>query len=353
MSDNKKSKKIFKTIGLLVVLGLLIGSFFGYNYYSKIMLSNVQLEKDSTFIYIKPNSDTKTVSELLLNQNILKNVESFEWLAEKKNYRGKHIVPGKYNIKNGWSNNDLLNHLRAGNGVLEVKVQFNQKRDLEQLAGALSKNIMIDSVDLYQYITSKEIINHYGFNKNTMIAMFIPNTYNVDWAISKENLIKRMAKEYKRFWNADRKKKLKRVGISQSEAITLASIVYWETKIPKDKKTIAGVYLNRIRIGMPLQADPTLIYASGDYSLKRVLNKHKEINSPYNTYKNRGLPPGPILIPPISYIDAVLNFEKHSYLYFVAKEDFSGESYFSKNYTQHLRYARLYQNALNKRKIFK
>ena len=180
-----------------------------------------------------------------------------------------------------------------------------------------------------------------------------PNTYFVNFDISVDDLMKRMAKEYKNFWNADRKSKLKASGLSQSEATTLASIVFSETNSKKDIPTIAGVYMNRLRIGMPLQADPTLIFAMGDYSIRRVLNKHKKIDSPYNTYKNKGLPPGPIIIPPIRYIDAVLNYEKHDYLYFVAKEDFSGDSYFAKNYAQHLIYARRYQKALNRRGVYR
>lgn len=349
----KKGNKAFKIIGLILVLGLLVGGFIGLNYYNKTMKPNIDTKNKTVFIFIPPKANTQSVLDILNSKDLLKNSESFKWLADKKNYRGKNIVPGKYKITSGWSNNDLINHLRAGNGRLDVSVTFNQIRDLKQLAGTLSKNIMIDSSDVYHYISDIKTMNKYGFNKQTFISMFIPNTYYVQWHISKEDLIKRMAKEYKAFWTTSRKNKLKRSGLTQSEVITMASIVYWETKIPKDKKTIAGVYMNRLRIGMPLQADPTLIFALGDYTINRVLNKHKEVNSPYNTYKNRGLPPGPILIPPISYVDAVLNFEKHNYLYFVAKEDFSGESYFSKTYSQHLNYARRYQKALSKRKIYR
>lgn len=351
-TSEKKGSIVFKVIGIIILIGLIIGGIIGYKIYTKTMQPNINSNNESVFIFIPPQSQMQDVSNLLDSKGILINKASFEWVAEKKNYQGKNIVPGKYKISDGWSNNDLINHLRAGNGRLDVSITFNQIRDLKQLSGALSRNIMIDSASVYQYITDPKTINKYGFNKNTFISMFVPNTYYVQWHVSKEDLIKRMAKEYKTFWNTSRKNKLTRSGLTQSEVITMASIVYWETKIPKDKKTIAGVYMNRIRIGMPLQADPTLIFAAGDYSIKRVLDKHKEIKSPYNTYKNLGLPPGPILIPPISYVDAVLDFEKHKYLYFVAKEDFSGESYFSKTYTQHLNYARRYQKALNKRKIF-
>lgn len=349
----KKRNITVKVIGSIILLGLIIGGIIGFNIYSKTMKPNINSMNKDVFIFIPPQSNMKDISNLIQEKGIFNNQQSFEWVAEKKNYKGKNIVPGKYKISDGWSNNDLINHLRAGNGRLDVSITFNQIRDLQQLSGALSKSIMIDSASVYQYISDPKTIQKYGFNKQTFISMFVPNTYYVQWHISKEDLIKRMANEYKSFWTTTRKNKLKRSGLTQSEIVTMASIVYWETKIPKDKKTIAGVYMNRIRKGMPLQADPTLIFASGDYSINRVLDKHKQINSPYNTYKNRGLPPGPILIPPISYIDAVLDFEKHKYLYFVAKEDFSGESYFSKTYTQHLNYARRYQKALNKRKIYR
>lgn len=351
--ERKRGNKVLKIAGVLILIALIIGGIIGFNIYNKTIKPNVQTNQEEVFIFIPPHSTLQAVSDLLEAKNLLKDRTSFDWLAEKKNYKGKRIVPGKYKITNGWSNNDLINHLRAGNGRLDVSITFNQIRDLNQLAGALSQTIMIDSTSLIEYMTDLHTMQKFGFNKQTFISMFIPNTYYVQWHISKEDLIKRMAKEYKSFWNTSRKNKLKKSGLTQSEVITMASIVYWETKIPKDKKTVAGVYMNRIRIGMPLQADPTLIFALGDYSVNRVLDKHKTIDSPYNTYKNLGLPPGPILIPPISYVDAVLDFEKHNYLYFVAKEDFSGESYFSKTYSQHLNYARRYQKALNKRKIYR
>jgi UPF0755 protein len=182
--------------------------------------------------------------------------------------------------------------------------------------------------------------------------MFIPNTYNVNFDITVPELMARMAKEYKKFWTPERIAKLKKCGLSQSEATTLASIVFTETNSKKDMPIIAGVYMNRIRDGWPLQADPTLIFALDDYSIKRVLNKHKKVDSPYNTYKYAGLPPGPINIPPATYIDAVLDYEKHDYYYFVAKEDFSGDSYFAKNLVQHMVYARRYQKALNDKKVY-
>jgi UPF0755 protein len=247
----------------------------------------------------------------------------------------------------------LVNHLRAGRGVKEVKVQFNQIRTKADLAGRLSRNLECDSITVLNWLNNPDSIARYGFNENTIISMFIPNTYNMKWNTSAPELMSRMGKEFKKFWNEERAEKLRTTGLSQSEVVTLASIVYWETKLTADMPKIAGVYMNRIKRGIPLQADPTVIFAVGDFSIKRVLNKHLAIDSPYNTYKYAGLPPGPILIPPGKYVDAVLNYEKHDYIYFVAKEDFSGESYFSKTLSQHNIYAARFRRALNERGIYR
>ncbi|GAA3521878.1 endolytic transglycosylase MltG [Aquimarina addita] len=353
-SVKKKSSGILKKIlGFLVLCGCIVGGYVGYLYYTNFMKANVDTKGEEVYLMIPRNANTEQVLTLINELDIIIDESSLIWMAEKKNYKGRNIVAGKYRIKDGLSNNSLINHLRAGNGKLDMTITFNQVRDLKQLSGAITRGIMLDSLDVYNWLSNKDSIRKYGFNENTIISMFIPNTYNVDWDVTASELMARMAKEYKDFWNEERIKKSKALKLSQSEITTLASVVYWETKKPKDMRTVAGVYLNRLRIGMPLQADPTLIFALGDYTIRRVLDKHKEIDSPYNTYKYNGLPPGPIIIPPISYIDAVLNYEKHDYLYFVAKEDFSGDSYFAKTYSQHLIYARRYQNALNKRNVYR
>ena len=346
-------KLIYKIALIVLLLGLVAGAYVGNIYYKNFVAANVTTEGKAPFLYIPRGATTEDVYHLMEELKVLKDQASFEWMAEKKNYTGRNIVAGKYKITDGMTNNALVNHLRAGNGRLDVAVTFNHTRDLRQLAGAMARELALDSTAILDWVSNEDSVAKFGFNKHTFISMFIPNTYRVDWAITTPALMRRMAKEYKQFWNADRKAKLQRCRLSQSEVVTLASIVYWETNLDEDKPKIAGVYMNRLRIGMPLQADPTLIFALGDYSIKRVLNKHKEIDSPYNTYKNRGLPPGPILVPPISYVDAVLDFEDHNYLYFVATENFDGRSYFAKTYQQHLVYARRYQRALNKRKIYR
>ena len=354
MSKKGKSGKLLKRIVTgVVILALGIGGYFGWIYYNSFFKANIDTGGKEVSIFIPKGADTKEVIDLIDAKGILKDRGSLEQLADIKNYRGGNIVPGKYKLSDGMTNNQLVNHLRAGNGRLDSQVTFSLVRDLKQLAGAMTKEIEPDSAEDYQWLTNPDSIGKYGFNQQTIISMLIPNTYFVDWDITTPELMARMGKEYKKFWTDARKQKLARTGLTQSQVATLASIVYWETKLPKDMRTIAGVYMNRLDIGMPLQADPTLIFALGDYSIKRVLNKHKEIDSPYNTYKNRGLPPGPVLVAPIQYMDAVLDYEDHDYLYFVAKEDFSGESYFAKTYSQHLIYARRYQKALNERNIYR
>lgn len=347
-------KKRLKQIGLILFVCAVGAGVYAYSVISKVSYPNVLVDAEkSQAFYIPSGSSASDVLDLLKTQNLIKSDENMSWLFEKKNYRGGNVVPGKYILEPNWSNNQLVNHLRAGRGAKDVKVQFNQLRTKADLAGRLAKNIEADSLSVINWLNNPDSIARYGFNKNTIISMFIPNTYNMKWNTSTPELMSRMGKEFKKFWNEDRANKLRSIGLSQSEAVTLASIVYWETKIPGDMPKVAGVYMNRIKRGIPLQADPTVIFAVGDFSIKRVLNKHLEIDSPYNTYKNAGLPPGPILIPPSSYVDAVLNYEKHDYLYFVAKEDFSGESYFSKTLSQHNIYAARFRRALNERGIYR
>jgi UPF0755 protein len=353
MTKKKKAKKGIRW--LVVVLGLLliIALAVGWQFYKKIYLPNVETGGKEMYLYIATGSSENAVLDSLLSMGVLKDADAYQWMAEQKNYQGRNVVPGKYPLKDGMSNNELLNHLRAGNGRVDVAVQFNQIQTKAQLAGRLAHQIEPDSLTVYQWLTHADSIAAYGFTDETIMAMFIPNTYYLTWNTSTPQLMQRMAREYKAFWTAERQAKAQEAGLTQSEVVTLASIVYWETKKPEDMPKVAGVYMNRLKVGMPLQADPTLIFAIGDFSMKRVLNKDKEIESPYNTYKYLGLPPGPILIPPIIFVDAVLNYEKHDYYYFVAKEDMSGDSYFAKTYQQHLVYARRYQKALNEQGVMR
>jgi len=344
-------KKLFS---FLFIAALLVGAVFIYPK-AKIYLEGnkkVNLDKDLTF-YVFTGANLNDIAEQLKDSNVIDNVSLFKDYAAARNLKQSTIEPGKYIIKKESSLKDVVTNFRLGYGEKEVRLTFNNTRTLEEISEKITKNIEITSEQFYSKITNGDVQAKYGFNKHTIRTVFIPNTYNVYWDITVDELIARMAKEYKAFWTDSRKAKAKEIGLSQSEVSTLASIVFTETAKKEDAPIIAGVYMNRIKLGMPLQADPTLIFAIGDFNIKRVLDKDKEIESPYNTYKYAGLPPGPIYVSPISYLDAVLNYKKHDYLYFCAKETLDGYSNFAKTYSGHLVNARKYQAALNKQKVYR
>lgn len=342
-----------KVIVALILLGIVGGGYVAFDYYKKIYYPNVSLaDKKTDFLYIPTGSSMKDVANLLYEKNYIKNRNSFLWVAEKKNYRN-HVHSGKYLLRAQMSNDELINLLRSGEQV-PVDVTFNNVRLIEELPGKIARKLELDSTDLLSMLKDETIAQQYGFNVVTFKTMFIPNTYRFNWNTSAEEFIERMAEEYKRFWNEERVAKARAIGLSQSEVTILASIVQAEQQIrPDERPKIAGVYLNRIRKGMRLESDPTLVFALRDFSIKRVLNKDKEIESPYNTYKYKGLPPGPINIPEPNSIDAVLNADRHDYIFMCAKEDFSGYHNFAKNLRQHNINAQKYHRALNERKVMR
>lgn len=339
-------------MSIFLLFAIAIGVFVFWKYYARVFTPNVILEEEEQFVYIKTGSDLNDIAENLYAKGILQDTTSFLWLARKKNYHN-NIYPGRYGIENRMNNNELINLLRSGKQTA-VKLTFNSIRNKEGLASRISGQLELDSIELINKLNSDDLARKYGFNKETFLSMFIPNTYEFYWNTSATEFIQRMAEEYKRFWNEARKSKAAKLGLSQSEVSTLASIVQAEQMShPQERPMIAGLYLNRLRIGMPLQSDPTIIYALGDFSIKRVLNKDKKIDSEYNTYLYRGLPPGPINLPEISSIDAVLNYKQHNFLYMCAKSDFSGFHHFSENLRQHNIYAAQYRRELNKREILR
>ncbi len=338
-----------KIILLVLVLFAVIGGYLGYSYYQKIYAPAL-LGTGSKILFISSSWDYNTLLIALEDSAWLESTSDFNWVAQQKSYPSL-LKPGKYQIEAGWSNAQMVDRLRSGE-QMPVKVTFNNQRTIAQLAGAVSKYFEADSAEFLNYFTNKKIVRKYGFNEATFPALFVPNTYQFYWNTSPEEFVYRMALEFKSFWNVERKAKAKKLNLTQSEVVTLASIVEEETKMNDEKPRVAGVYLNRLRKKMLLQADPTLIFGIGDFSIRRVLNLHKKIESPYNTYMYKGLPPGPIRIPEISSVDAVLNPQNHNYLYFCAKEDFSGYHNFATNYRDHLNYAKRYQRALNQRKIY-
>lgn len=345
-----KSGKTTKIIVSTVLICVLAGAFYAFDVYRKIWWPNIETEGASNFLYIKTDATFEDVVLTLNQKGWLKNEPSFRWLAEKKNYVNA-IRPGKYRVKNNMTNNELVNLLRAG--LQEpIKVTFNNIRTIEDLAGRVGNQIEADSAALMHYFTSTEIIKKYGFSKEKFMCLFIPNTYEFYWNTSAEKFTNKMAEQFKSFWTQERISKAHDLNLTQSEVSILASIVQGETRKPDEMPKVAGLYLNRLRKGMLLQADPTVVYAIKDFTIKRVLKKHLEYNSPYNTYLYKGLPPGPISLPSIVALDAVLHAQNHDYIYMCGKLDGSGYHDFSETFGQHQQYATQYRKKLNAKKIF-
>ncbi|MFQ5335309.1 MAG: endolytic transglycosylase MltG [Flavobacteriales bacterium] len=338
-------------ISFLIVI-LISAAFFARHFYKVIYQPNVVISgKKSAFFYIPTGSDAHDVANLLYEGNYILNRNSFEWLMQKKNYFN-HVHPGRYKLKNGMSNNELINMLRSGQ-QLPLRITLHNFRFKEALAGKVGALLEADSASIIALLTDAAFAGRYGFNTESIMTMFIPDTYEFLWNTSAEEFLQRIAEEYKKFWTEKRLRQARALGLQQSEVSILAGIVQKETAHADEMPVVAGVYLNRLKKGMLLQADPTVVFAVGDFSIRRVLNVHKEVDSPYNTYKYSGLPPGPICMATKTAIDAVLNAGKHHYLYFCAKEDFSGYHNFAKTYAQHRINARKYQAALNKRRIYR
>ncbi len=343
--------KIFRSILLVILIIMLLAITVAYFFYQRIYTDNVSIgDAKAFYLYIPTNSKFEDVVDSLENNHVLKETASFIWVANRKKYENK-IKAGRYEITPGMSNNEIVNMLRIGNQK-PVNLTFNSIRTKSELAKKISDQLEFDSLSLINLLNDRVYLKEYGFTPQSVISMFIPNTYQFNWNKTAEEFFVKMNSEYEKFWNINRLKKLKSLKLSKLEVSTLASIVQAEQSVRNDEKArVAGLYINRIKQGMLLESDPTIVYAIGDFNIRRVLNRDKEIDSPYNTYKYAGLPPGPINLPEISSIDAVLNYEKHDYIFMCAKEDFSGYHNFSTNLTQHNIYARKYQLALNKKGI--
>lgn len=343
----------FKKILLAIVaLGLVGMAVFAY-YVNKVMFTeNTVFDNPKANLYISRKDVYSNVIDQLTP--LLKDIEAFDALAKQKKY-DTHIKSGRFIIEKGMNNNAIINSLRSSN--IPVRVSFNNQNDIEKLALRLSEQLDFSSNMFLESILDSSFLASNNFKKETILGMFIPNSYDVYWNTTPERFRQKMLKEYLKFWNTSRQDKAKQIGLSPLEVITLASIVQEESKQTLEQSTIAGVYINRLKIQMPLQADPTLkfaLYHQENYNgkeIKRILNKHKLIESPYNTYKNVGLPPGPIAMPDISAIDAVLNPDKHRYIYFVANPNKLGYHSFARTLSEHNRNARKYHNYLNSKHI--
>jgi len=345
----KPGKLIFRLTVIVVILGA-ISALIGKNFYDRIYSPNV-IVNDNALFYIPTGSDFEDVIIALEDGGYLQDVKSFKWIADKKSYTSK-VKPGRYQLINNWNNNELINTLRSGNQK-PVKVTFNNIRTMPELAMTVSKYLECDSLDLIEALNNPDILGYYGFNKATIPALFIPDTYELWWNTAPEEFIKRMHQEYSKFWTEERKKKAEEAGLSPIEVSTLAAIVDEETLKKDEKPDVAGLYINRLNKNIRLQADPTVKFAMGDFTIQRVLKKDLLTESPYNTYRHAGLPPGPIRIPSVSGIKSVLNHTKHKYLYMCAKEDFSGYHNFAKTLRQHNNNARKFQRALNSNRIYR
>lgn len=338
-------KKIGKTKIIWIVSSiffglLLIGGFFVYTAWRLVLKPNVAIPKGEFFVCVPSNSNFDALKDTLMKNNLLIDVSSFEWLARKKNFVQK-VPPGRYKIHDGMNNYELIKKFRSG-AQDPVNLMFHNIDDVEELVQCVSRQIEADSCELIEMLTDENFLKQYGVTPATVFVMFIPNTYQFYWNTSAKHFMDRMKKESDKFWNEPRVALAKKIQLTRVEVVTLASIVEKETHFDKEKPKIAGVYINRLRSGWTLQADPTVKFALGNPALKRVLYRHIQTDSPYNTYKYQGLPPGPICLPSIASIEAVLNYERSNYYFFCAKPDLSGHE-FSRTLSEHNRYAELYR----------
>ncbi|MGW9686564.1 endolytic transglycosylase MltG [Flagellimonas sp. 2504JD1-5] len=343
-----------KILWAVAIIGLLICGFVVYQIYSAIFSANTQFSNEEAYVYIATDASMMEVKQSL--EPLLKDISTFESVADRKGY-SSNIKAGKYAIKKGMNNNEIINTLRSKN--LPVKVSFNNQERLETLAGRISLQIEADSLSLLNAFSEVGFLEASGFNEDTKLCMYLPNTYEFFWNTSAEDFRDRMLKEYQRYWNESRMEKAKQLNMSPTQVMSLAAVVQKETVKTDEKPRVAGVYLNRIQKRIPLQADPTVIYAikkeTGNYDtiIKRVLYRDLEMESAYNTYKYVGVPPGPITMPDISSIEAVLNPEKHEYLYFVADVSNFGYHIFAKSLAQHNRNKVQYIKWLNAKKVYR
>ncbi|MEZ4888054.1 MAG: endolytic transglycosylase MltG [Chitinophagales bacterium] len=350
---NKKRSSFWKVLLMFTFVGLIAAAGFGWSFYQKIYAPNVTDNNGQAHnLYIPTGAGYSQVLEILKEQEILKNVADFDWVAQKMNYPNK-IYPGRYVVKQGMSNRELVTKLRIGEQT-PFNIIINNIRTKAQLIDLVESQLEADSIELVNLLNDNAYLRSKGFDKESVMAVFISDTYQFNWNTSAEQFFERALKEYQKFWSNERKAKADALKFTPIEVTTLASIVEEEAAKNDEMPRIAGVYVNRLRTpGWRLDADPTLKFALNDFEIKRILDVHKEVDSPYNTYTHDGLPPGPIRIPSKIALDAVLNVEDHDYMFFCAKEDFSGYHNFAKDYSTHVLNAKRYQKALNERKIFK
>ena len=343
-----------KLLVLISLIGVGFGSFFILYFYQVFYWSNTTFKNEASYVFIDRDDTIDSLEQQLTP--LLKSVDRFLLAAEKKGYTTR-IRPGKYKLTPEMGNNEMINVLRSKK--LTVSVVFNNQERLEDLAARIADQLEPDAAAFLAAFQDEEFLKSNGFTLENALCMYLPNSYNAYWDSSPEEFRELMLKNYHRFWNKNRLAKAKKLGFTPQEVYILAAIVHKESIKKEEQPRIAGLYLNRLRKNMRLQADPTVIYAlkraaaNYDLTIKRVLYKDLKLNSPYNTYKVKGLPPGPISMPDLSAIQAVLNPEKHSFLYFVASPENPGYHLFAKTLSQHNRNKKAYVKWINKQKIYR
>ncbi len=340
---------------LLIIFGVslfalvVVAGLAGYSYYQKIFAPNVPTELSNSHLLIPTNSSFEQVLDSLTQNDFIEDQNSFVAVAKRMNYEKLVMRSGRFEIQPNWSNYDLIAHLRGGEQAT-VKVVLTNERLVENVAAKAARFIEPDSIDLLLTLKDEIYLKSIGYTPESLMSLFIPNTYDFYWNTSPQEFVERMKKEHEIFWGKDnRKAKAEQLDMTPNEVYTLASIVEKETLRSEEKRRMAGVYLNRLKKGMLLQADPTAVFARRDFAAKRVTNYHTQFDSPYNTYMYIGLPPGPISMASISSIDAVLNSERHDYYYFCAKGDGTGYHNFAKTLAQHNQNAQIYYRKLRER----
>ncbi|MES2810670.1 MAG: endolytic transglycosylase MltG [Bacteroidota bacterium] len=338
-----------KFIITLVIVGVLALGGTILFYYLRYFGPNVTGNEE--YLYIRTGQNFDDVYHTIQDNGIVKDTATFSWAARNMKYVG-HVKPGKYRLTAGMSNRKFVRMLQLGDQE-PVDFKFHVFRTKAQFAAFTSKNLELDSFTVLRYLDSADFVKQYGLNTDNAFVMVMPDSYKMNWNISADAFFKRFYKHYENFWTAERKQQATALNLTQPQVSILASIVDAEAVYDDEMPTIAGLYLNRLRIGMKLESDPTVIFAMGDFTIHRVLNRYLSVNSPYNTYLNKGLPPGPVMLPSVNAVKAVLNYEKSDYIYMVAKEDFSNRHNFANNVAEHNKNAQKFRKALDERNIKK